>query len=228
MGTLTAKSIIDKAALLLNDTANTRWTRAELLLWLGQAQRATIMRSPSTANVITTMQLQPGTRQRIPSTSWLLLDITRNMGTDGLTPGKTIRIITQELLDAFAPNWHMATPSTEIENFIYSPKDNKGFFVYPPSDGTGFIEVNCSLNITDITAETEVIKVPDIFESALVDYICFRAHSKDAEYAAGLQLATMYRASFVDAIQSKDQAELQSSPNMDLAPFDPTVSGTAA
>lgn len=228
MGTITAKAIIDKTAILLNDTLSVRWTRAELLAWLSQAQRSIALRNPGTVNTVAVMKLQPGTRQSIPATGWLILDVTRNMGTDGLTPSSPIRIISQELLDSFSPNWHAATPTSAIDNYIYSPKDETSFFIYPPSDGTGYIEINYSSITPDFVLETETIKVADIFEPALTDFICFRAHSKDAEYAAGVQLAAMYSSSFSSALQAKEQAELQASPNLDLAAFDPTVRGTAS
>lgn len=226
MGTITAKAIIDKVSVLLNDATNVRWLRTELLSWLSQAQRSIAIRNPGTVNTVAVMKLQVGTRQSIASSGWQLLDINRNMGTDGLTPGAPIRIISQELLDAFSPNWHAATPTSAVDNFIYSPKDETSFFVYPPSDGTGYVEVNYASITYDFTAETDTIKVPDIFEPTLTDYMCFRAHSKDAEYAAGMQLAGMFFSSFNAALQAKEQAELQASPNLDLAAFDPTVRGS--
>lgn len=226
MGTITAKAIIDKAAILLNDVNNTRWPRTELLSWLSQAQRAIAMRNPGTVNTIASVRLVAGTKQSVPADGWLLLDVIRNMGTDGVTPSSPIRIVTQELLDGFLPNWHGATPSAVTENYIYSPKDETGFYVYPPSDGTGYIEINYSVSPIDFVSELTPIMVKDIFEPTLTDFICFRAHSKDAEYAAGVQLAGMYNNNFNIALSGKEQAELQASPNLDLAAFDPTVRGT--
>ena len=227
MGNITAKSILDKVAILLNDTLSVRWPRTELLAWLSQAQRSVALRNPGSVNTVSVVKMQVGTKQVIAATGWLLLDVNRNMGTDGLTPSSPIRVISQDLLAAFAPQWHAETPVSAVDNFIFTPKDETGFFVYPPSDGTGYIEVNYASVPVDFTSETETIKIPDIFEPALTDFICFRAHSKDAEYAAGMQLAAIDGNSFANALQAKEQAELQVSPNLDLASFDPTVRGSA-
>lgn len=227
MGTITAQAIINTASLLLGDTGNVRWSRAELLIWLSQAQRAIALRGPGTVNSIVTMQLAVGTRQRIPLDGWILLDVSRNMGAGGLFPSAPVRIISEEILSAVVPNWHADTPTSAVTNYVYSPRDEYGFFVYPPNDGTGFVEVNYALIPAEMTAETATISMSDVFEPALVDYMCFRAHSKDAEYAAGVQLASMFGANFTAVLAAKDQAELQISPNLELAPFDPTVRGSA-
>lgn len=227
MGTYTAGTLINKAAILLNDEMNVRWKRTELLLWLGQAQRVVAAQFPAMCNVIATFQLVPGTKQYIPAAGWMLLDVMRNMGVAGVTPGNAIRVISQELLDGFNPSWHTAAQTNSVENYVYSPKQETAFYVYPPSDGTTFIEVNYAIVPADPATEAAALIVSDVVEPILVDYMCFRAYSKDAEYAAGLQLASMYMSSFSNALHGKDQAELQNQPNLDLAPYDPTVRGSA-
>ncbi|MFZ6731982.1 DUF6682 family protein [Undibacterium sp. Ji42W] len=227
MGTILASAIINKAATLLLDEGNTRWTRTELLQWLSQAQRVISMRFPNMCNSLTILKLVAGTKQRLPPDGWLLLDVVRNMGTDGLTPGSAIRVVSQELVDSFDPAWHTITKVAAPDNFVYNPKDQTAFYVYPPADGTCYVEVNYAAVPPELTAESSPIYVNDILEPTIVDYICFRAHSKDAEYAAGVQLASLYQNSFAQMTAAKDQAELQNQPNLDLAQFDPTVRGSA-
>ena len=57
MGTITAKSIIDKASVQLLDTGNIRWTRTELLGWVNDAQRQITVMSPNATNKVATIQL---------------------------------------------------------------------------------------------------------------------------------------------------------------------------
>ena len=88
MGTVTAKTILDKATIQLIDLTNIRWTRAELLSWLNDGMRQIVLIQPSASSTTDVIALQAGTRQYIPADGWLLLNIYRNMGTNGTTPGR--------------------------------------------------------------------------------------------------------------------------------------------
>ena len=156
----------------------------------------------------------------------LFRSIYRNMGTNGTTPGRAIRIISREIIDNFNPNWHTATATAEVRNYMYSNQDQLAFYVYPPNTGTQQIEINYSAQPTDLTSETQVIPIFDVFQSALVDYILYRACSKDAEYAPGVQLAQTYMATFVAAVQGKTQSEITNDPSQALNPPNPATRGS--
>jgi hypothetical protein len=227
MGTVTAKTIIDKATIQLIDLANIRWTRAELLSWLNDGMRQIVLIQPSASSTTSVIQLQAGTRQYLPDDGWLLLSIYRNMGTNGSTPGRAIRIISREILDSFNPDWNTDTAKAEVRNYIYTNQDQLAFYVYPPNTGTQKIEINYSAQPADLTAETQVIPIFDVFQSSLVDYILYRACSKDAEYAPGVELAKTYLATFVAAIQGKTESEVTNDPTQALSPRNPAVRGTS-
>lgn len=218
MGTLTAKYIIDKAVIQLNDLSAARWSRAELLQWLNDAQRTIVMISPNSSNKVSVVSLVAGTQQSIPSDGWTLLDAYRNMGADGATPGRVLRFISKELLDGFNPDWHSGTKQKVVKNIIFDPQNQTKFWVYPPSDGTGTIEVNYAQVPPALSAETDVIGLNDILQAVILDYMLYRACSKDAEYAAGMQLATGYWQSFTNGLGLKAEAEVQNSPNQSLQP----------
>lgn len=226
MGTVTAKTIIDKASVQLIDLANIRWTRSELLGWLNDGMRQIVLIQPSASSTTVSKQLVAGTRQTLPTGGWLLLQMYRNMGTNGTTPGRAIRIVSRELLDNFNPNWHTATAAAEVRNYIYDIQDQTVFYVYPPNTGTQYVELNYSAQPTDLTSETDVIPIFDIFQSALVDYILYRACSKDAEYAPGLQLAQGYLATFASAVGGKAQTETTNDPVQALNPRNTSVPGS--
>jgi hypothetical protein len=227
MGTVTAKTIIDKASIQLIDLTNIRWTRAELLSWLNDGLRQIVTIQPSASSTTVSKQLTVGTRQYIPTDGWLLLSIYRNMGTNGTTPGRVIRIVSREILDSFNPNWNTVTATAEVRNYMYTDQDQLAFYVYPPNTGTQYIELNYSVQPVDLTLETQPIPIFDVFQSALVDYILYRACSKDAEYAPGVQLSQSYMATFVAAIQGKNQSEITSNPTQSLGPSNPPVRGSA-
>lgn len=226
MSTVTAKSIIDKASVLLLDPSNTRWTRAELLGWINDAQRQIVLMSPNATNKVAVYKLETGTRQSIPSDGWTLLDVIRYMGTDGTKPGRAIRIASQEVMDAFNPNWHSATPSVVPQSYMFDQQDQTVFYVYPPNTGKGYVQVNYSPEPVDLTAETQTINVRDIFQTAILDYVLYRACSKDAEYAPGIALAGGYLQTFMASMNAKAKSETANSPNQMLDGHNPTTPGT--
>jgi hypothetical protein len=197
-----------------------------LLGWLNDAQRQIVIFSPNATNKVTVMKLDSGTRQNIPSDGWTLLDIIRYMGTDGTHPGRALRLASQELMDAFNPNWHSMTPSTVPQTYIFDQQDQTVFYVYPPNNGKGYIQLNYSPEPTDLTSETQTIAVKDIFQTAILDYVLYRACSKDAEYAPGLQLASGYLQTFLATMGQKTTSELANSPNQQLKPRDTSTPGT--
>jgi hypothetical protein len=226
MGTITAQSIINKASTLLLDTSNVRWTRAELLGWLNDGQRQIVVMAPNATNKVAIIKLAAGTRQSIPSDGWTLLNIIRYMGTDGTRPGRAVRITSQQLLDSYNPNWHSSTPSVVPQSYVFDQQDQTIFYVYPPNTGNGYVQLNYSPEPVDLTLESQPIVVRDIFQTALLDYILYRACSKDAEYAPGLQLAAGYLQTFNMAMGIKQDSELKNSPNQSLQPRNPMMPGT--
>lgn len=216
MGTLTAQYVLDKAVIQLNDLTSVRWTRAELLKWLNDAQRQIVLMQPNSSNVTAAMKMVAGTRQTIPADGWLLLDVYRNMGTAGTTPGRAIRIVSKELMDGFNPDWHSDTAATVVKNYLYDIQDQTAFWVYPPSNGMGYLQVNYAKVPADLTSESQAIGLNDILQTVILDYIMYRACSKDAEYAPGLQLAQGYWSTFTAALGAKENAETTNSPNLSL------------
>lgn len=214
---ITVATIINRAAILLQDTDNTRWTREELLGWLNEAQRQVVMMQPSATATTISLALVTGVKQRIPDDGWQLLDVTHNLGVDGQTPGRVIRIVSRKLLDAQDLNWTSATPSDVVQNYIANLQDgNDEFYVYPPNTGRGHVEAVYSRVPTDLTSESDKLGVHLIYQNALVDYIVYRAASKDAEHAPMLALAQMYQESFRTAVLGVAAAEAASDTNQML------------
>lgn len=226
MSTITAKSIIDKAAIQLTDISGIRWTRAELLGWINDAQRQIVIMSPNATNKVSVVKLNAGTRQAIPSDGWTLLEVIRYMGTTGTKPGRAIRLASREQIDSFNPDWHSDAPSPMPRHYIFDLQDQTAFFVYPPNTGTGYVEINYSPDPVDLTTETSTIYLRDIFETAILDYVLYRACSKDAEYAPGIQLAAGYLNTFQMSMGQKSASEQSNNPNQQLTAKDQSKPGS--
>ena len=223
---IAASTIIDKVAYHLQDVTNVRWSRVELLRWLSAGERLITVLQPSSTNTIAIVALAAGSRQAIPSDGWILLDVIRNMGTSGTTPGRSVRIVSRRLLEAFRTSWHSDTPVTEVQNYTFDMQDQTAFFVYPPSDGTGKLEINYSALPAPLTSESQSIGVPDSYEEALTHYVMFRALTKNAEWAANSQGA-QYLELFNAVMGSKVSAEDANNPNLGLAPPSPQTGGVS-
>lgn len=217
---LTVQDVITRATLLLNDrgnaavgaAANTRWSVSELTEWVSDAQRQIILMRPSALNVVASTPMVAGTRQAIPADGWLMMGASRNLTSTG-APGRAVRQVERVTLDTINPNWHMDPASPTAWNYTYDVQDQRAFYVYPPNDGTGFIEVNYSRMPDQLVNLTDTLALDQIYLTPMVDYTCFRAFSKDAEFAGGSTLAQTFYQAFQTAIMGRDQAEKQDSPD---------------
>jgi hypothetical protein len=225
---IAASVIIDNVSKLLGDPNNLKWTRAELLGWLNDAQKQITLMSPNATNKVVTIQLVAGTRQSIPSDGWTLLDIIRYMGVTGTTPGRVPRIISQQVLNDFNPNWHSSTPSTVPLNYLFDQQDQTAFYVYPPNNGKGYVQLNYSPVPVDLSSENSNIAVNDIFKTSITDYVLYRACSKFTDYSPGVTLAAGYLQTFMATMGAKSDEEVKNSPNQQMNGLDPNKPGAGS
>jgi len=212
-------SIVDKVESLLQDTTNARWPVLELVGWLNEAQKETVREKPEAYTTTTAVQLTAGTKQSIPAGGILLIDVIRNMGTDGTTAGNAIRIADRRLLDTHVPDWHHTKNSTQyVDNYVFDERNPKIYFVSPPSDGNNYVEI-CYSTIPATVAAGQNIILDDIYESVIIDYMLYRAYSKDADYTNNAQRAISHYQAFLIALGQQDKAEKIFDPNNMLLPF---------
>lgn len=217
--TTTVRSIITKASELLHDVQNVHWTIDGLVASLSDAQLETVAIKPDTSIAVSTVLLTSGTRQSIPADGISLVDVMRNMKNEA-TPGRAIRIVLREVLDAANPDWHSSLPSVVAQHFTYSESTPKTFFVYPPQPASpGYVELSYVRTPAPLTIDGD-IQLDDIYAPALLNYVLYRAYSKDSEYAANKSLAEAYYSAWFAGITGKAKAESTSNPNI-TAPATP-------
>jgi hypothetical protein len=226
MGTIITRALLTDAAVLLQDTENTRWPLTELLKWFNHGQRDAVANKPNASSRNTIMQLVAGTRQTIPTDGVQLLDILRNMGPNRATPGRSIRLTQREILDAQLPEWHFSTPAATAVHYMYSRLDPHTFYVYPPQPTTnpGSVEMVYSAAPLDAVLDGP-ITLDDIYAPALLDYVLYRAYGKDADYTGDAARATAHFQAYAFSITGKAKSEDATNPNMN-APANPNVTPT--
>lgn len=188
MGTVIAQSMIDKASILLLDVAKVRWTQAELLGWLNDGQRDIATHRADACVKTEAMTLAASTiKQAIPASGKQFVRLTRNLGADGTRSGRAITECDRATLDLFSPTWPRDSFGPEVIHYMPDPVDPKAFVVYPKAPaGQLQVEIEYTYIPADIAAGA-AITISDSFANALLDYVLYRAHSKDSEYVvAGL------------------------------------------
>src|SRR5690554_893335 len=200
---ITGQDIITRVrdATLDNTEGGIRWVDDELLRYINDASQAIVLIKPSAHPTNTTMQLAPGTTQEAPADAIFILDIVRNVG------GKAIRFVERGVLDAGHPDWHEMDPQAQIRHYMMEEHDPTHFYVYPPSDGTGEVQIVYSSEPPHIQALGDTLPLPATYINAYVDYVLYRAYSKDADFAANRELATWYYRSFAEGLGMRMQVE---------------------
>lgn len=186
-----ASDIISRARIVINDADAVRWTDAELLKWISDGQRLIALVRPDSTSTNESLTLANGTKQTLPANGLRLLDVIRNLTANG-GPDRAVRMVDREALDAQDPNWHVATVTGKVLNFVYDNRDPTHFYVYPPANTTMRLEILYSKSPTDVATTASTVDVQDIYLEPLFNYVLFRAYSKDAEYAANAALAQGY------------------------------------
>lgn len=218
MPTLTANHLINRASKLLQDETNVRWPRSELLDWLNDAQRVIALLLP---DAYTTMEGVTATTAgqttfQIPSTGVRLIDVLHN--TAGTK--RAVRQIDRSVLDTQYPTWRNDTAVTEAKHFAFDKRNPKVFFLYPPLALASGVQVVYSAAPAAVTVasdtSTETILLDDVFGSALVDFIIYRAYLKDAEYSANDERAKGAYETFIASLTGKRAADQFAVPSEDV------------
>jgi len=215
MATVTVNSLIEKASRIIQDQSNIRWPQTEWLADLNDAQREVVLYKPQASVKNVSVLLSAGqTKQSLPSDAIQLIEVVRNMGANGTTPGESIRITSREVLDAQIPTWHSdANAGGKIKHYTFDSRDQKTFYTYPKAPATAwYVEAIYSANPTDCTIGG-TIQIDDIYANALLNLMLYRAYSKDAEYAQNAQLAAAYYQAALASLGVKGQNEVAQNPN---------------
>lgn len=186
MPTATGQDVVDQARILLQDVTSggVRWPDAEMLYWVNAGQEEIARLKPAASAQTTVVAMVEGTRQSLPAGGFALIDVVRNMGTGGSTPGRAIRRIEKDIMDQQNPSWHTVTGVAEMRHFMYDPQNPLEFLCYPPqpSSGQGQVEMIWADTPTALGTLSATLTLEDIYTNALVNYVMFRALSKDSTY----------------------------------------------
>lgn len=233
--TTTASSIIRRATNILMDETSVRWPAQELVRALNDAQREVIIARPDAINKTATATLAAGSRQNLDAMTLTpapskLIEITRNMA--ATSAKKAVRLVARNILDSQTPGWHSLAGTVDILHYMFDARDPKTFYVYPPALATAQLEIMYSGLPTDIAEPaagatysdvTGNLSVPDIYGNAVLDYVLYRAFSKDSEFAGNAVRAQAHYAAFANALGMEIKATLAVQPQVKPGMAAPTA-----
>lgn len=222
MATVKVVDLISRAEIILQDTTNVRWPALELQSWLNDSYREITNLRPDSNTQTGEFTCVVGARQVVTTTfssAIRVIDVVRN--TAATSAKGAVRLVNRQMLDDQRRNWYAETSTVDIQHYMFDPRLPKEFLVYPPATTAARLEVvYSSVPLAHVLTEaqltttpsTEVIRIDDSYANAMLDYMLYRAYSKDAEYAANAQRATAHLQVFQSALGVKGQVEAASQP----------------
>lgn len=216
MADITIKHLLDQVLELIQDIVTDQFEYPALINWYNFGSRLLVAYQPDANAVIEALKLATGVKQSLPPRSLGLLNISRNMGTDGHTSGTAIIRSSVDVIKAFDLNWAQATPTQEISNFMPDPLNKTIFYNYPPSDGTGYVEVEFGqvppIAVYDSGGLWEVllVGVHEKYVDALLNYILHRCYDKDTDFPGNLERSENHRNRFFDSAGIPNPGKQQS------------------
>jgi len=222
MATVKVTDIVRRVEDVLQDT-NIRWPRLELQNWINESYLAITLIRPDANAQSGNFTCAAGTRQVLTAefpSALRLLDVTRNVAET--SSKKVVRLVSRAVLDDQRPTWHAEPQTVDVQHYMFDPRQPKEFFVYPPASTSAELEVVYaaapemhSLTESELdpaSGSSEVIHLDDIYMSPIVDWVLYRAYSKDAEYGSNEARAASYYQSFNASLGAKTQSDAAISP----------------
>jgi hypothetical protein len=210
MGTLTGMNIADRAWTKVNEAtggAATRWTSAEALMWLNDAERAIVTLLPRANTLRATPSAESGPRQTLAglglTTGFQVTNVLANYNAAGTVRGRPITKTDRIHLDEMRPGWQ-AEAASEAIHWLDDPSDPKTFYLWPCT--TGKVEVLYAALPAALGALSSTFTIGDEYADALQFYLLASFTSKDSTYTKSPQLAATYGQMFMSALGMRGQS----------------------
>ncbi len=198
---MTPASIISVARNVLNDltpsSGEARQSDAELLAYFNEGLAEICTINPMIFATVGTMVCTPGTVLQTMS----FANAVRFIDVLGITGGRSINMFDRSTLDAFNPNWPIAAPAAASQ-WAALENDPLAFFINAPAPLGQSLDVRYARKPGVYSLYDAVTEIPDNFRPAMVDYVVYRAESKDDENVLSQRAQQSY-AAFLAKIGAK-------------------------
>lgn len=208
MATVTVDTILSRCNTLLNDKIWVRWPKQELLDYYNDGVRAIVLMRPDANAADVEFTCVAGTKQSLPANALKLIDVIRN------DSGRVIRYIARAALDDNYPDWHISADAADASAYTYDDRDPKIFYLYPGVAAASKINLVYSVapqaktlaQVNDV-ASPAIADLDDIYINPIIDFILYRAYSKDADYVANSNRAISHYNAFSQQLGDKTNTD---------------------
>lgn len=219
---VSAKNVLHRCQIILQDAGAVRWPLTELVDWLNDGLKEICLLKPNATSETIHMPLEVGTMQAVPDGYAILIRAWNNCNPNGTPNGNVITPIVHEILDQQKPGWHDGSivPFRRMVRHVAADiSDPRIFFVYPGNDGTGHMRVTLSRIPPDVVPisgqdpddfaayDVEIESLQAIYQSALINYVLAMAFSKDMQYAGAAERAAAHMSQFTNALGARQAVE---------------------
>ena len=217
MSTVKVVDLISRAHTILLDTTAVRWSALELQNWLNDGYREVVTLHPDANAQTATFTCSAGYRQDISSAysrAYRLLEVICNKAPTSRK--RPVQLVSRKSMDTMRPGWYAETPSVNIEKYVYDTRVPKEFLVYPPATTAAQLEIRYTTvpephALAEVqlmnSATAEVIRLDDVYGNPLLDYILYRAYTKDAEQPNNAARAVAHYQAMVTSLGGKVQSD---------------------
>lgn len=185
--TTTVQSVLDQFGFLANDTASVRWPTAERLAWINEGQ-GNLVTFRNDANIKTAvLKMVVGARQSLSNST----DCHKILGVRAGGTNRSVLPCDRSALDAFMPGWMADAKAEPAKNWM-PDESPMAIWVYPSQLNAGG-----QLLITYVAYPPPVTQggnlgVSDAYATNIINYLVYRALSKEDEAGAAEKAAAAY------------------------------------
>lgn len=186
---MTPQSIITTARQLINDNDSLgfRQTNDELLRYVNDGIReASLLESKYFYTSGNFQCLQSQTEQTVTfADAQKLIDVLR------IKDGSQVFQTSIAAIAQFNPNWS-SDPEGAAQNWARYEGDPLRFYIYPKAPNMQLLEVIYVRNPAVYALNDPIGEIPQSWESAIADYVIYRAESKDDEHTVSGRAMASY------------------------------------
>jgi len=222
----TVQTVITEVRRIIHDESATfRWADLELIDYVNAGMRQTVAILPE-ANTIETIEdtlLSRVARQSLPVGGIKFIKVARNYADDGITAQGVVRFAEKDALDTFEPDWEYVSTKADganyFEHYCHDGREDEVYYLYPaPALDNKRVAVVYSAIPTEMTAVGDTIPLSDNYINALVQYVTFRALTKESRETLPDAFRQDLWQNYLTALGLNEQAQEKISPTNNRAP----------
>ena len=187
----TVQSLLDRFDALMNDVGSVRWPTAERLMWINDGQRELVTFKEDANAKTAVLSMTVGARQSLGN----MTDCYKILTVRASSTNRAVLPCDRSVLDVFSPDWMAAANNEPIRNWM-PDESPMAIWVYPSRLTAGDQALITYVAYPPTVTQSDNLGVRDAYATNVLNYMIYRAYSKDAEFGGNTELAAAAYALF--------------------------------